>query len=152
MGEALAARLAAELTAWDYVRRAVKLRTLSGLVDVDRRRVYARVAKEKLRGAIRSSDGGSEDRQGSYGPSAGFLEPLRTLAERDLPISIVYGDDYLFADFERARAGPLGKVLEADRNVELTVLPPRVHGFTSVDVQDDVLDLITDRLIRLPVG
>jgi dienelactone hydrolase len=110
-----------------------------------------RFAKEKARHVFRSGDGGSEDRQARYAISHRFLEPLRALAERGVPMSIIYGDaDHFLVDFERARAGLLEPVLKAGRDVELTVIPGKVHGFMSVEVQDKVLDLITDRLIRLP--
>src|SRR6185369_8424395 len=46
---AMGERMAAELTTRDYVRRAVKPRTLAKLMSADGRRIYTKLAKAKVR-------------------------------------------------------------------------------------------------------
>ena len=151
MGERIATRMAAELSVRDYIRRAMKPRTLANLMQAEGRRTYARMAREKLRHSAGSGD--SVDRQARYAISPRFLEPLRVVAARGLPISIVFGEaDDLFGEFERARSGALGEVLKTHPNIDVTVIPGAVHGFPSVEVQDRVLALINERLARLNGG
>jgi len=151
MGQHTVTRLAVELTTWDFIRRAVKPRTFANLMKAEGRRTYARIARERLRHSAGS--GGSVGDQARNAISPRFLEPLRVLAARELPISMVYGEaDELFGEFERARSGVLGEVLKSNPNIDVTVIPGAVHGFTSVEVQDQVLDLIAERLALLEAG
>jgi alpha/beta superfamily hydrolase len=152
MGERISTRMAAELGIGEYVRRAMTRRALAGLLQRDRRRAYTRLAKEKLRHAAGSRNGDSGDRQARYEVSPGFLEPLRALVERGVPVSIFYGDaEDFFADFERARSGALGRILEAaGETIAVTTIPGEIHGFEQVEAQEKVLDSVMDRLTRFP--
>jgi hypothetical protein len=124
---------------------------LSGLLDRDRRRAYARLAREKLRHVAGSPDGDSEDRQARYAMSPRFLEPLRALVDRRLPVSIIYGDaEDFYADFERATSGTLGTILEqSGKTVAVTTIPGKIHGFEDVRAQEKVLDSVTESLARV---
>lgn len=75
-----------------------------------------------------------------------FLDPLSELVEKNVPILFVYGtedDDY--QDFQEASQGSLGEILARGRkNVEVRVLPGRVHGFTQIHTQERILETIAD--------
>jgi alpha/beta superfamily hydrolase len=71
--------------------------------------------------------------------SRGFCRELAALVDRKIPVLLVYGDDdNYFRDFELARAGELGEIV-AGPGLEVTVVPGRIHGLTSVDTQEAAL-------------
>lgn len=80
--------------------------------------------------------------------SLGFLEPLGRLVERGVPVLVVFGDqDSFYADFQRAKAGALGGILEAAGPlVEVRVLPCQVHPVGNLQVQDMLVELILEWL------
>jgi pimeloyl-ACP methyl ester carboxylesterase len=150
MGERTQTRMAAEVTLAGFVRRALRASTLRGLASVDRRRVYARLAREKARRLTRPRLGGGS--HGRYGVSRRFVEQLDALVDAGTPVVIVFGErDDLLSDLERGRSGPLGPTLErgGDR-VKVVTLPGTVHGFRHLETQERVLDLVTDWVVRLP--
>ncbi len=149
MGERSTTRLAAQLSMWGYVRRAVTPRVVRGLLAKDHRRAYGRLVKEKLR-----RKGGGDQGEGRYGVSSRLLEELRSLVDSSVPTLFLYGEgDDLLAEFERARSGELGVILKrSSSSVSLVTLRGPVHGFKSVDVQDEVLDVLTDWIDSLPGG
>jgi hypothetical protein len=76
-----------------------------------------------------------------------FERPLRAVVERGVHLRFVYGDkDGFYRDeYLTAAAGPLADVLGGERgSPEVSVLSGRLHGFTSVAVQDAVVDDILD--------
>ncbi|MGH9117740.1 MAG: hypothetical protein ACRD0A_07630, partial [Acidimicrobiales bacterium] len=75
-----------------------------------------------------------------------LLEQLETVLDRGVPVLFVYGDDdpYL-RDFETARTGALGPLVDGPGGqVRVVVVPGRVHGLTSSVTQDAVLAAIED--------
>jgi pimeloyl-ACP methyl ester carboxylesterase len=156
MGQRVATHLAGHLKPWDFVRRALSVRGISGLFDADRRRTYSKLVREKLRRTNGSSDSGLKDREARYVISPRFLEPLGALARGGATVSIIYGeaDDY-WREFEQARSTDLGRIwLQGGPNMMLTTLPGHVHGFRSADVQERVLDIVATQLsdLRIDAG
>jgi pimeloyl-ACP methyl ester carboxylesterase len=154
MGERTSTRIAAEFTLAGYARRALRLATLRGLASKRRRRLYTRLAKEKLRHVKRSRERDDQNGTGRYGVSQRFVDQLDALVNASTPVEIVYGerDDFL-SDFERGKSGPLGRALErAGPGIRVTTLPGTVHGYRRMESQEQVLGLVTNWLIRLPTG
>jgi pimeloyl-ACP methyl ester carboxylesterase len=149
MGGESAARLAAEMSLAGYARTALHPRIVLGLFQADHRRAYARIAREKVRRLRRPQGNGQEKRL--MGASDRFMTPLAELVRRDIPTLLVYGaDDGLWHDFERAREGTLGELLQRPGGVEIATLPGKVHAFTNIPNQDAVLDRLTRWLSDLP--
>lgn len=142
IGDWASVQAAHEWTIWNYVRRALSLRVLRGLSDRHHRRGYWRYIEHKWAAFRRRR--AHKGRQGPEWVSEHFLRQLKALVERHVPILLLYGDgDAYFADFRRARSGPLGALLDrAGSKVEIQTLPGRVHGFTRLAIQDAVLDKI----------
>ena len=80
--------------------------------------------------------------------SAPFVEQFRRVIDRQVRVLFLYGEsDSFYSDFDRARSGSLGSIIEqASDMVEIRVLPGQIHGFTTLSVQDSVLDEIFDWL------
>jgi pimeloyl-ACP methyl ester carboxylesterase len=153
MGEREVTRLAAELSVGDLARRAVSAKGLSGLLKADRRRTYARLIREKLRIRRGRSSKRAADRQARYAISPRFLDPLRDVVQRGLPVLLVYGDgDDLSGEFDRAAAtSPLGEVLREGGTVASTTLSGTVHGFSDSEVAKLVFDTVTEWIVDLPL-
>jgi uncharacterized protein len=153
MGEREVTRLAAELSVGDFARRAVSAKGLSGLLKADRRRTYARLIREKLRIRRGRSSKGAADRQARYAISPRFLDPLRDVMQRRLPVLFVYGaGDDLSGEFDRAAAtSPLGEVLRDGGTVASTILSGSVHGFSDSEVAKIVFDTVTEWIVDLPL-
>ncbi|NND04369.1 MAG: alpha/beta fold hydrolase [Acidimicrobiia bacterium] len=154
MGERIATRMA-ERSRWsEYLRKAVKPQTLRNLTSRRARRAYFRLAKEKFRYVFTARKAPTDEQQARYGISPRFLDPLRSLVVSGVATSFIFGEeDDLLNDFERARAGPLGEVLNSARGgVDFHTVPGEVHGFTSVSSQQHVFDAIIDQLSQTAVG
>jgi pimeloyl-ACP methyl ester carboxylesterase len=68
--------------------------------------------------------------------SRGFLDPLAQLAERGVPILIVYGTaDVEYRDYQRACAEGLDPMLGTWPTVSVQTLEGQVHAFTRVASQ-----------------
>jgi pimeloyl-ACP methyl ester carboxylesterase len=131
-----------------YVREALRPSQLRGLFHGPTRRTYAKYARGKLRvmGAripgVRRFVASRPIAVEEVAPT--FETPLRRLVERGVAVRFIYGaDDHFLEEFKTAAAGRLADVLEGDRtSVGLTVLPGRLHGFTTVASQDAVVEEI----------
>jgi pimeloyl-ACP methyl ester carboxylesterase len=73
-----------------------------------------------------------------------FLEGVTSLIDRRIPMLFVYGTlDESYPDFEEARKGRLGRILdEAGASVEIAVLPGQVHGFTQTETQSEIIRIV----------
>jgi hypothetical protein len=113
------------------VRRQALRRTTKALVDV---------AGQRIRPAPSGGPGWVSRR---------FVGQLATVVSQGVPVLVVYGeDDGYRRDFEAARAGELGRVLDrAGSLVEVAVVTGRVHGLASVETQEAVLAVV-ERWIR----
>jgi pimeloyl-ACP methyl ester carboxylesterase len=83
--------------------------------------------------------------------SARFLGPLEEALERGLPVLLLYGKaDKLYREFERARRGPLGRLLEhAGSLVSVAAFDGWVHADPSVEGQDWVVGALGEWLSEL---
>jgi pimeloyl-ACP methyl ester carboxylesterase len=151
MGERIVTRMATELTLGELARRALSVKGLSGLLKADRRRTYARFAREKKRQRNGSSTTHAADREARYVISPRFLEPLRGLAERQVPLLLIYGDtDDFSAEFERAATTSLGEIVYGTSSIAVRTLSGTVHGFGDSVVAGTVFEIVTDWVTDLP--
>lgn len=142
--DATAERMARDASLGDYARRALRLKVLRNLADPARRDIYVRFAKSKVRRLTRQATGGRADLSWV---SARLLEQMGQLARRRVPVMIVYGmDDPLLREFDRAREGQLGAIIEESKGrIEVVrTLPGVIHGFPSVASQQAFLELAPD--------
>jgi dienelactone hydrolase len=147
-GERAGTFMAIEWTFGQYLRQAMSRKVLRGLLDRERRRAYAVVAKTKAR------DVGSRLRgaRSAERVTPNFLRPLEHVIVKGVPVLFLYGErDDAYEEFEQARSGQLGRHLErAGAQVEVAVLPGKIHAFSTVRAQEIVMDRIADWLVRLP--
>lgn len=129
----------------EYVRRALTVRALRGLLRAEDRRRYLRLVRAKVRAvAGRGSARGGER-------SDLFVHGLGRLVDRGVRVLLVYGEeDEEYRDFRRSwprirplleRAGPL---------IQVRILPGRVHSFDEIATQDAVTELVSSFLARQP--
>ncbi|MGH2806115.1 MAG: alpha/beta fold hydrolase [Actinomycetota bacterium] len=145
LGEEAATRLAHTLTFRESVARALRFRTLKGLFHPSRRQSYRHFIKVKVDTIKAIARTGSTPTESAI--SSHFVDPLRDLVKRALPVSFIYGtEDWHYRDFVTAREGGLGKVLEKGSAVDLVVLEGEVHGLATVKVQEEVMSLVLERL------
>lgn len=142
-------RVTKDWSAMDHLKAIVRPRTLIGGTEPITPRRYLRFLATGARVALRRvSD--STRRGGDPTPwvSPAFLEPLAEAIAAAIPITIVYGEeDGDLVDFRDAHAGRLGELLgRAGSRVEVVVLPGRVHGFATLDMQDVVARVMVERL------
>lgn len=148
-GDGPGTRLAQRVSVWEAVLRALRPRAIRGWLDPARRRTYRQFLRMKARAAMRrllklvGVDPGPDD----YWVSNNLLGPIRTLAGRGVPVLLVYGTkDQHYDDFLTARQGRLGPVLERAPLTRVEVVEGHVHGFTQVDAQRRVSELVFDWL------
>jgi pimeloyl-ACP methyl ester carboxylesterase len=138
------------LSARDLLRKGLTAHTLRGLLDPDRRRAYARIAKKLARGSRSGGTGSVEDAGDGRWVSRRYIEPLKILVERRVPTLIIYGkeDDY-YEDFLRARQGQVGRILEQGGSaIEVVTIEGRFHAFPKTSVREESFQLVADWLTR----
>ena len=148
-GQRVATLRAVGWTPRQYLRHVVTPRTIRGLLDADRRRVYLRVARTKLdalrrRGAFAAGDG----RKSLV--SSNFLDPFEDVVARAIPMLVLFGeDDDAFHEFQQERQGALGHLIDAaGRSIDLKVVPGKIHGLRSLASQESFLDHSMSWLLR----
>lgn len=131
-----------------YVKRALRPGTLAKLRSPRLRQYAVRVARTKVRAAVRSR--GGEASTGPNGVSPRFSEPLAELGARGTPVLLAYGTgDEFHGPFREARP-TLSDVLDAPGSrIEERVVPGRIHGLSTLAVQDEVMSLIETWLAEL---
>jgi pimeloyl-ACP methyl ester carboxylesterase len=148
----------ASLPLRELALRSLRRGGVRGVVDKlrtpgTRRRWRAALAKKASSLVRRSGNGrnGNGNGNGNGGDGAvqwvspHFLRPLEDLVDRKVPVLLVFGRDEDFhLDFERGRAGRLGKVLDrAGDLVTIRLIDGNAHGLGTLEVQDDVLAAVT---------
>jgi pimeloyl-ACP methyl ester carboxylesterase len=148
MGEHVSATNAVRWGLGRYLVEAARPRTLKGLFNARLRRSYAIHARTKLRlmtGALPGGKRRLEERpMGTEVVSPLFDRHIRSLGERGIPIQLLYGteDDFLH-EFHTAAAGPLADVVQqAGGAIQVRTIPGKLHGFTSVAIQDAAIEEI----------
>jgi dienelactone hydrolase len=132
-------RIASQPVRW-YLRKATDRRTLKQLGDPRKRRAYRDLLVKKLR-HMRRGQAAPGERPAPAGVSPRFLAQLTALVDAGVPVLLVFGtDDAFLEDFERARTGPLGQLLDrAGDLVRVEILDGRVHGLTTRAGQDAMM-------------
>jgi pimeloyl-ACP methyl ester carboxylesterase len=108
-----------------------------------RRKALARTA----RGMAQAAAGRVRSMLPGAGPpwvSRAVVDQLGRLASQQTPVLVVYGDaDQYGSDFEQARAGKLGRVLDrAGDGIRVVVVPGSVHGQADRRTQAAVLETV----------
>lgn len=139
-GEEVALRLADSLGVRDYLRRALRVRTIRTLIDPAQRATYARFARAKLRTLATRLTRHFRPARSQDPP---WLDPLvldllEGLPQHGIPILMAYGnEDMSYRGFRDAQAGRLGRILRRYRRlVEVRVVEGNLHAFPSVGSQD----------------
>ncbi|MDP8959195.1 MAG: lysophospholipase [Actinomycetota bacterium] len=140
------ARLARDLTAGDFIRRALHPRTLRRLLRPSLAQVYLRHLWAKGRmlspAATNASQGHGD------GMNRDVLRQLEALARQGTRVLFVFGkdDDYYLTQFQPAREGKLGRLLEENQELMHVKadIPGILHNFRSVTVQEGFLDVVDE--------
>ena len=135
-------RIAADWSAWRFLRRGLRIQAIRRLLDRDRRRLYGRLLHAKAR------RGTSSDGEYSWARRE-IIAPLRALAERGTPALVAYGEED--GDLEHfSRAEP--EMATGAPGIDVRVLPGRIHTFDSLSGQEALLDAVIDWLVTRRVG
>jgi dienelactone hydrolase len=134
----------------DRSRRQALGRTAQAMLDVAGRRL-------RLPGRAAAGPGDPDvDGRGTTPEwlSHRFMDQLAAVLDRDIPVLFVYGEDDPYGkDFDNARTGALGRLLDRPgARVRIETVPGRVHGLTSHATQEAVLAAILDWAACEPVG
>ncbi len=141
--EAVAERMTRDRTIGEYASLALRGKTIKSLADPTHRAFYFKLAKTKLRQLSGRVVPGKAADPFKW-VSRQLLEPLDAMVQRRVPVLIAYGvDDPLLREFDRARGGRLGTILEQGGDlIEVARdLPGVIHGFPAVDGQEAFIDL-----------
>lgn len=143
MGERIMTGLSTGRGSLHYARKGLRARVLVKLADREKRRLYLRAARTLIRNVVRNRTMHGNGHLAAI--SQGFLDGFQALVDRRLPTLLVYGsDDDLRHEFESARSGRLGELLERGRgSIDLVTVPGEVHGYKTLGVQQDVIDQVT---------
>ena len=138
--------MAQERSLSQYARNAIRLRTLVGVMNAEKRRSYRMLARVKFRETMLQRAPG-----GSAAASDMFIEPLTSLIDRRVPTLLLFGEeDDAYGDLQRARAGRLGDVLQRGQHVvALEVAAGKLHGLRTVAAQEDLIQRTLDWTTRL---
>lgn len=148
LGEAKATRVATTLNRKQLLRRALRRKVFEGLFDARRRREYIRILRVRLRTGFQHRRAGSAAGVGPAWLNDDLVRQVEWVADRRLPMLIVYGDSELFyEEFNEARAGRLGPALDYD-GVEVETIPGTLHGFTTLAAQDGTITAVDGWLQR----
>jgi pimeloyl-ACP methyl ester carboxylesterase len=145
LGERREIAAATRMTGWEFARKALNPRVVRRVLNPRRRRRYAVMAKAKLGAASGRIRAGGEDQW----VSQAFLRDLLTVVQRGIPTLLLYGEnDDSYHDFQRARPGRLGRLLEnAGDLIDVRTLPGTVHDYRDTERQQAMQDLVTDWII-----
>jgi hypothetical protein len=134
-----------------YTRRAFQLDVLRQLIRPAGRRRYAAIARGVLR--AESARRASRTRGAPSPPwvSTAFLHDLREAVREGIRILFVNGTgDPGFEDFERARSGDFGSILEtAGPQIEIARVEGRVGAWADLAVQTPVREMVASWLVGI---
>lgn len=150
-GELAANRFAEEWTAAQYMRRAFRWRVLQRLLTPEWQQTYVRILKVKLRDVLNGRQSAQPGERSLRWISRGFLQPLRRLVERGVPVLLLYGSaEEYYNDFRRAAQGELGDLLAAGRlTLEVRTIGGVLHGFTTLAAQSQAIECAFDWITGL---
>jgi pimeloyl-ACP methyl ester carboxylesterase len=139
---------------WDYVKCAFRPQATLGGKKSRRGTGYLRFMKlaaqvmlRRLRTILRSSDKATAP----WISRRNVLDPLSHLVKRRVPVLLMYGrDDDSYGDFQEAMRGRLGRIVRDGTGViDVAVVAGKVHGFTTRESQNGVMNLVEDWLRRV---
>ena len=140
-GEGTARKMAYEVSTARYVGMGLKTLRWAALKTPEGRRRYRRLARHLItvKTAKLRKDPTAELRPPWV--SRLFLDHLGGVLVRGVPVLMMFGiDDGEKAEFDQARAGTLGELLDrAGDLVTVSMHPGRIHGLGSVAVQEEVI-------------
>jgi pimeloyl-ACP methyl ester carboxylesterase len=146
MGERVSAKKAATWSLGRYLTEAFRPRALRGWFNRRLRRTYLMHARSKLRLLTGGLPGGArrltERPMGTEVVSPHFTRHLRSVIRRRVPILLLYGtEDGFHREFLEAADGALASILGSTQDaVQVRLTPGRLHGFTSIAIQDAAFD------------
>jgi pimeloyl-ACP methyl ester carboxylesterase len=148
-GEGTATKKAYEMSAGGYLKEGAKRLSWSMLTDRAELVRVARIGRTFLRARWQKLSARFRPPDPAPWVSVPFLRQLEWLIASDVPTLVLYGrDENDFHEFEEARAGRLGKLLDrAGDSFSLEVIPGSVHALDRVEVQEAVIS-ITERWLR----
>lgn len=126
-------------------KKAFSRRVLRRVLNDGRSRAMARrVISLKVSSLFGRSNGDQRANDETVYVSEDFHRPLRRLLERKVPIKIMFGeDDFFRTEFESAREGRLGPLLDAHSDrLDIEVVPGIVRGFLTIQVQDQCIESV----------
>jgi pimeloyl-ACP methyl ester carboxylesterase len=143
------AELAFRLSSSEYVRRALRARTLRRLFQAQHRERYLSLIRSKL--AILGTNGRnpSSPKAGASRTLTGsFSRSLEAILARKVPVLFIYGsNDRYYHQFKRASELGLGDLLNDGRELlTVTELDGNVHGFTNIEAQAEVIEVTSSWL------
>ena len=129
-------------------KRALSLRVLRKLFGSKKARIAARrVLARKTAGLFgRRQPEPAVGEASTRDAAPGFQRPLRQLLSDGVPGHMLFGtDDFFWTEFQEARSGRLGEVLDQHPDLlEIETVPGIVRGFLSVRVQDLVINSVVN--------
>lgn len=129
------------------VKKAFSRRVLKRLWNSQRARDAARrVVSLKTRSILGTEGDEDETAITTREAADDFRRPLRQLLEAEVPVHMLFGtEDFFWTQFNEARNGRLGDLLEQHRDlVEVETVPGIVRGFLSTRVQDAVINSVVE--------
>lgn len=143
-----------------YVRRALQWRTIRKLADPALRRAYFRVGVTKMRKVMGLSRMPGDSQGGDESSvSTGFLDPLGQVLGSGARVNFVFGtaDDERRSEFEDARSGRLGSLLEeAGDRVEVSTVEGGIAAHMNLEAQEGLIDRLErwlgERVVAPAVG
>ena len=136
----------------DYALALVRPRRLVGGDDRLTPRRYVRYLSSGLRVAlrrVRARIAGS--REGLDWVSHAFVKGLSSVVKRGVPALVLYGaGDDEYQDFIDAQRGSVGRIVASGgRQLQIVVVPGKVHGFTRLEGQERAIRVTTDWVARV---
>lgn len=139
---------------WKKIRRGLHPSVWRGLFDPERRGRYFAYARSLGRAVLTTRRARHAVRGEDYWVSPSVLDALEDLARWRVPVLFVFGDDdWSYRQFQRARKGRLGRLLDAPGSVmELTVFEGRVHDSGQLEIHDQLIERVSEWVGRLSVS
>lgn len=150
-GEGTARKMAYEVSTARYLGMGLRTISWTALKTPEGRRRYRRLARHLVTVKTAKLRSTRPARVEPPWVSRLFLDHLGGVLDRGVPVLMMFGvDDGEKAEFDQARAGTLGTLLDrAGDRVVVSMHEGRIHGLASVAVQRSVIDEIDGWIARI---
>ncbi|MBV2186900.1 MAG: alpha/beta hydrolase [Rhizobium sp.] len=125
-------------------------RLLQGRVDV--RRAIGNMGRAFWRRIVRKITPVLQMMPGSGGGSAEVRKSFQSLAERKMPLHLLYSENDVGFEHFAEHFGPKGKGMRRYANARLTIVPDADHNLTPAPARRAYLDALLDMARRFPPG